>query len=335
MDHSLKSKFFSILEKEKQHFSKDLFHYLSYMFNSYGDLESKGLIDDKTLEFNLSLYLELIKNQLKEPLNFGNFHQREYTPIDFEALSKHLFEPFINKETSTVSGEKNLQEIERHIQNGENVILLANHQAEADPTILTLMVEQNHPCIPNNFLAVAGARVTTDPMTVPFTRGQNLICVYSKKYFNLYPEQKNQMQRHNSASMLALKQQLDVGGKCVYVAPSGGRDRFCENGKLSPAAFNPDSIELMRVIGKKTNTPTHYYPVALFTYDILPPPKKVKKEIGEERKMCHCSVHINFGEKVTLVEPTAEQRKHKDLFRKEQARSVHGRVVKLYEEITN
>ena len=37
---------------------------------------------------------------------------------------------------------------------------------------------------------------------------------------------------------------LAEGGKCIYVAPSGGRDRPNAQGEIQPNAFDPQSIEL-------------------------------------------------------------------------------------------
>ena len=37
---------------------------------------------------------------------------------------------------------------------------------------------------------VAGERVITDPLAIPFSMGSNLLCIYSKRYIDHPPEKK-------------------------------------------------------------------------------------------------------------------------------------------------
>lgn len=41
---------------------------------------------------------------------------------------------------------------------------------------------------------------------------------------------------------------------------------------------------MFRLMAKQSGHPTHFYPMALATYKILPPPDTVEKELGEERR---------------------------------------------------
>ncbi|GJV29967.1 glycerol-3-phosphate acyltransferase [Tanacetum coccineum] len=70
----------------------------------------------------------------------------------------------------------------------ENVILISNHQTEADPATIALLLETTSPYISENAIYVAGERVLTDPLCKPFSMGRNLLCVYSKKHTNDVPE---------------------------------------------------------------------------------------------------------------------------------------------------
>jgi glycerol-3-phosphate O-acyltransferase len=91
---------------------------------------------------------------------------------------------------------------------------------------------------------VAGHRVTTDPLAVPFSRGRNLLSIYSKKYVDADPEKKQERLLHNQRTIKRMGQLLSEGGYCIYVAPSGGRDRKDQKtGKVEAAAFDPQSIE--------------------------------------------------------------------------------------------
>jgi glycerol-3-phosphate O-acyltransferase len=44
---------------------------------------------------------------------------------------------------------------------------------------------------------VAGHRVTTDPVAIPFSIGCNLLCIFSKKYIEVPPELKASKQQRN------------------------------------------------------------------------------------------------------------------------------------------
>ena len=76
---------------------------------------------------------------------------------------------------------------------------------------------------------------------------------------------------------------LQEGGKIIYVAPSGGRDRKNAKGEIEIAAFDPSSIEMLYLMARKAERPTHFVPLTLSTYHLFPPPATIQKEIGEER----------------------------------------------------
>ena len=70
---------------------------------------------------------------------------------------------------------------------GENVVLLANHQTEADPGVFAHMLAAAHPSMATDVIYVAGDRVVTDPLCKPFSMGRNLFCVHSKKRLDDVP----------------------------------------------------------------------------------------------------------------------------------------------------
>ena len=90
------------------------------------------------------------------------------------------------------------------------------------------------------------------------------------------------------------------GGKAIYVAPSGGRDRPNAAGKIALSPFHPQSVEMFRLIAKQSKCPTHFYPLALKTYDILPPPDTVISDLGELRKPNRQGIHFAFGEELDM-----------------------------------
>ncbi len=334
MENCLKSEIRRILEYEKENVTEQVYFHLVALFDGFADVTFEKNLPVDGIKKLLHKYLSLIKQELANPYPFGIYHQQETSPIDFYSFSIDFFSPFIDKNECNILGKDHIGEILEILEKGENVILLANHQTEADPTLLGVLLDDEYPGLIRKMTAIAGARVTSDPVVTPMTRGQNIICVYSKRYFDHHPEKMKEMQQHNSSAMIQLRHLLSEGGKLIYIAPSGGRDRKNDEGILFPAHFNPDSIELMRIVGEKAERKTHFFPLAMHTYRVLPPPEKVKKEIGEERKLCHSPIHIAFGKEIHMNPPSPEEKKDKELFRVKQASAIYSEVVALYNTIT-
>ena len=51
-----------------------------------------------------------------------------------------------------------LEKIEQQLKNGDNVVLMANHQTEADPAVWALLVEAKFPEMARNLIYIAGMR---------------------------------------------------------------------------------------------------------------------------------------------------------------------------------
>ncbi|MBM3191557.1 MAG: glycerol-3-phosphate acyltransferase, partial [Chlamydiae bacterium] len=166
-------------------------------------------------------YLDLIKKQIETPYAFEPYHKRLTTPYDYHLFGIEFFRPLIDEELSSLQGQDSLQELAHHVTEGGNVILFANHQIEADPQVLHLSLEKSHPELMSHLVFVAGERVITDPLAVPFSLGCNLLCIYSKRYIDYPPEKKTLKQHHNQRTMKLMHALLDEGGHCIYVAPSG------------------------------------------------------------------------------------------------------------------
>ena len=85
---------------------------------------------------------------------------------------------------------------------------------------------------------------------------------------------------------------LSEGGKCIYVAPAGGRDRKGADGALTIAPFDEGSIEMFYLMARKAKKPTHFIPLTLATYDLLPPPETIQRELGELRLAHRTPIHM-------------------------------------------
>lgn len=244
--------------------------------------------------------LDLIKQQCLEPFTFQPFHQHLRKPFDYYQFGIDLVKPLVDMPNSTIQGLDHLKEIVSSLKKGENAIFLANHQVEADPQIISILLENTYPKFAEEMIFVAGERVITDPLAVPFSMGRNLLCIFSKRYIDHPPEQKMKKQLHNKRTMELMSELLSEGGKAIYVAPSGGRDRPNTDGVVAISPFDPQSIEMLYLMAQRAGHPTHFYPLALKSYELLPPPETIQVELGEARIAKRAGIHLAFGPRIDM-----------------------------------
>jgi len=116
------------------------------------------------------------------------------------------------------------------------------------------------------------------------------------------PELKSQKTRHNRGVMKKMQALFKEGGKIIWVAPSGGRDRADADGVFQVSAFDPKSIEMFRLMADKAKRPTHFYPLSMFTYPVCPPPMAVGGAVGEQRTVKFHPAGLHFGDSIDLDE---------------------------------
>jgi len=224
--------------------------------------------------------------------------------IDFYAFGCDFFRPCMNLSQTKILGRDRLDTIfQKQLAAGENVILFANHQSEADPQVVSVCLEQvGYGKEAEDIVYVAGHKVTTDPLAIPFSMGRNLICIHSKKHIDADPATKPLKQKQNLLAMNSLLDKLKAGGCMIWVAPSGGRDRRnVATGEVPLAPFDAKTIDIFRLFGNKSRVPTHYYTLAMVSYDLCPPPDFVEAGVGEERNVRYEPVGIAVGEELASV----------------------------------
>ena len=298
---------------------------------SYEEVIKRKGLDFLQYKELLLTYGEFIFGQIVKPYTFTPFHKAIHSPINYYKFGIDFFTPIINFSRSTLSGRENLEKISSLVQQGENVILYANHQIEADPQILSIFLQKDFKELAEEMIFVAGERVVTDPLAVPFSLGCNLFCVYSKKYFDAHSHRKIEMLEHNKRTMLHIAHHLNNGGKCIYIAPSGGRDRPDPNdpSDIIVAPFDQQSIELLYLLGKKAKKKTHFFPLALKTHDLLPPPRELRTALGEQRLIKETGVHLYFGPEITMED--FPQSATKEEIKEARTRFIWSLVRTLYE----
>lgn len=276
--------------------------------------------------------LEKIVDQINSPFEFQPYHQKIRKPFDYYSFGINIMKPLV-KSGSKALGSDVLKKIKEQLEKKENVILFANHQTESDPQAISILLESFAKDIASQIIYVAGERVITDPLAVPFSKGCDLLCIYSKKYIDNPPELKADKQFHNKRTMDIMSQLLKEGGKIIYVAPSGGRDRPSEKGEVEVAPFDSQSIEMFYLMAKKSKAITHFYPLSLLTYNILPPPDNIQVELGEKRSTQKAKIFAFFGDELDMENYPGSHETDKELKRKNRADYIYFLVKQNYDKL--
>ena len=304
---------------------------LGHFISQYAEaIQGAPDIDSKKQQQVVLEFIDAVEKQCTSPYEFAPFHAQIRAPYDHLAFGCAFIEPLIDLERSKILGHDQLQKIESYLKKGESVVFFSNHQIEADPHIIFSLLK-NHP-FASEIIFVAGERVVLDPLAVPLSLGCNLLCIFSKKHINHPPEKKGEKQEHNRKTMQVMRERLDGGGACIWVAPSGGRDRREPSGKLAPAPFDAQSIEMFHLIAKKSKQPVHFFPLSISAYDILPPPEGVQVALGEKRHAERAATGLFIGEELEL-EAFADSKLPKQKQRLLKAERVYQIVKRNYDEL--
>lgn len=272
------------------------------LYKSYGGAVISSGVEEAEAKATkmISTVVDRVLLQFEEPYTFPSFHKRMLEPFDYYEFGQQYTRNLVNFEESYVGHLERWAEVAKYLQAGDNVVLVANHQTEADPAVFALLIEEMYPNLATEVIYVAGDRVVGDPMCKPFSMGRNLLCVHSKKHINDVPELTEAKVKQNRRTVLEMAKMLNKGGMLIWVAPSGGRDRPNSDDVFFPAPWDPSAIELMRKLGTSAKPGFHMYPMAMVSHDIMPPPKVVEKQIGEQRVCKFSGVAISLAEELDL-----------------------------------
>ncbi|MFZ4772801.1 MAG: 1-acyl-sn-glycerol-3-phosphate acyltransferase [Chlamydiia bacterium] len=275
-------------ETLKNHFSE--------FFECYLHLALERKISMPEALSTMEQLFEEIQNQITAPFCFPSVHSPSEADSFFYDLGLRIAEPLIHT-NPTIQNPHILKEVEATLARGENVIFAANHQTELEPQILSLVCDPIAKDLFRNTFFVAGERVTTDPMAAPLSRGRHLFCIYAKRYIAEDKQVEIDRRMHNLKTIKQMKELLNQGGACIYVALGGGRDRPDAENKIQLTPFDPSSVGLFTLLSHTAKKPTHIYPLVVSTFNVLPPPVAVQKELGERRWTQGGDVKVAFGEK--------------------------------------
>lgn len=307
---------------------------IEQFYLSYLDARSKAECPEMDTDHLFDQFLRLLEEECADPYQFEPYHRmvREGKD-DYHKFGRDVFMGIVTPEGCQRIGFEHLAKVEEQLANKENVVFLANHQTEGDPQVVSLLLDEGHHELGRDMIFVAGERVLIDPMAIPFSKGCNLLCVYSKKYIDTPPEKRAEKVGHNQRTMKALGELLSEGGHAIYVAPSGGRDRLNEEGYPVVAPFDAPAIEMFRLISRMSKRPCHFYPMALGTYNILPPPHDTIEEGWEPRYTKGGPVHIAFGPEIDMNSYPGSEEKDKQKRRQALADHCWNLVNDLYQQL--
>lgn len=315
---------------EKGLIDTKLHHVIRDFYDNYQDT-CAHLPNPKKQEEVFELLFKLIIKQIEHPHSFSIFHRSIRSPFDYYQFGLDFIRPFVDFDQSKIFGLEALQSIQKQLKKKENVILLANHQTEPDPQAISLLLEKIDPTLATDMVFVAGHRVISDPMAIPLSLGRNLLCIYSKKHICHPPEKKAEKMLHNQRTLKQMLDLLNEGGYCIYVAPSGGRDRPDSNGEFQVAPFDIQSVELFSLLGQQAERPTHFYPLALKTFELMPPPSVVEKELGEKRMIHFTPIYLSFGDEIDMNNFPGSENLDKKAKRGKRAEYIWQKVCERYQ----
>ncbi|XP_066387430.1 glycerol-3-phosphate acyltransferase, chloroplastic-like [Miscanthus floridulus] len=279
---------------------------------------------------NMTALFDRVLLDVQNPFTFPPYHKAVREPFDYYMFGQNYIRPLVDFRKSYVGNISVFHDMEEKLHRGHNVVLMSNHQSEADPAIISLLLEKTNPWISENIVYVAGDRVVTDPLCKPFSMGRNLICVYSKKHMNDFPELIEMKRRSNTRSLKEMALLLRGGSQLIWIAPSGGRDRpNPSTGEWYPAPFDSSAVDNMRRLLEHAGVPGHIYPLSLLCYEVMPPPQQVEKEIGEQRVISFHGVGLSVTEEIKYGDITAHT-KNADEGRELFTNTLYNSVVNQY-----
>ncbi|KAJ4728583.1 Glycerol-3-phosphate acyltransferase, chloroplastic [Melia azedarach] len=261
---------------------------------------------DEIVLSNMAVAFDRVLLDMEDPFQFSPYHKSMREPFDYYMFGQNYIRPLIDFRNSYIGNVSLFCEMEEKLKQGHNIVLISNHQTEADPAVIALLLESTNSHIAESLTYIAGDRVLTDPLCKPFSMGRNLICVYSKKHMLDVPELIDMKKKANTRSLKEMALLLRGGSQVVWIAPSGGRDRPDPvTEEWYPAPFDSSSVDNMRRLAEHSGTPGHIYPLALLCYGIMPPPPRVEKEIGERRVVTFCGVGLSVAPAIDFSDITA------------------------------
>ncbi|KAK9928048.1 hypothetical protein M0R45_025202 [Rubus argutus] len=321
------------LETEAGRLPSNLASGMEELYQNYKNaiLQSGNPKADEVVLSNMTAALDRIFLDIEDPFVFSPYHKALREPFDYYMFGQNYIRPLVDFRNSYVGNISVFYDMEEKLRQGHNIILISNHQTEADPAVIALLLETTNPHLAEKMTYIAGDRVVTDPLCKPFSIGRNLICVYSKKHMNDVPELAEMKRKANTRSLKEMALLLRGGSQIIWIAPSGGRDRPDPvTGEWYPAPFDASALDNLRRLAEHSAAPGHIYPLALLCHNIMPPPRQVEKEIGEKRMISFHGTGLSVAPEMSFSDITASCDSPEEQAREAYTQSVYNIVTEQY-----
>ena len=299
----------------------------------YAESNQQANTSPEKFKSNVVTFLKFVQEALANPHKFSAFAKAIRDPFDYYTWGNEFLKPLIIDNQSKAFGLDNANKIKELIAKGDNVVILSNHQTEADPQVLSILLEKEGlSALAEKMIFIAGHKVTSDPVAIPFSMGRNLICIHSKKHIKNPPEDIPRKQAQNLESMNAMSSLFTQGGNVFWVAPSGGRDRPDESGQFVVSPYDVKALDMFKLLSMQTGKPLHFFPMAMYTHQLVPPPKDVSSELGETRSAKRGAVSVNFLDETNGLGGLKDKEFCSDIENK--VIVAYSNLVKFHNEIT-
>ena len=158
--------FFAALQKgvDSGKLPKELYPAFQDFYNNY----KQTVLDSDAPDANPELVARVMGsiadrtfNQFLDPYTFPSYHTRLLEPYDYYKFGQTYVRTLINFNKSVVGHLDRLQKVQEQLDAGDNVVLLANHQTEADPGVWALLLEKVLPRLATEIIYVAGTTSCT------------------------------------------------------------------------------------------------------------------------------------------------------------------------------
>nr|QKY14954.1 glycerol-3-phosphate acyltransferase (GPAT) [Polytomella parva] len=324
--------------KQKGHINDKLHNIWTDFYFNYKNAILSANLPTHTEELAVIIQSTIADNvlmQFKKPYTFPSYHSRILKPYNYFQFGQRYVASLLDFERSYLGAYDRWEKIQDLLLNGHNVVLLANHQTEADPGVFDHLIEPVFPDMSNRVTFVAGDRVVTDALCKPFSMGRNLFCVHSKKHMGDDPALKAAKMDTNRRTLVALQKRLNKGGCLLWIAPSGGRDRPQPDGSCAPERFDPLAVELFRNLISRAKAPGHLFPLAMYSLPMMPPPNTVDKAVGERRITNFTPIGMSVGDEIDwkAIVAAAGKSATKDEQHEILAVTARNAVAELYVEL--
>ncbi|URD87242.1 glycerol-3-phosphate acyltransferase [Musa troglodytarum] len=275
--------------------SSDIATRLEEVFYNYRNavMQSRDSSASEIIPSNMAVAFDRILLDVENPFNFSPYHKAVREPFDYYMFGQNYFRPLVDFRTSYIGNLFLFFDMEKKLKQGHNIVLFSNHQTEADPPLIALLLERTNPYLAEKLVFVAGDRVITDPLCKPFSMGRG-------------------------------------ESQIIWIASSGGRDRPDPlTGKWHPASFDESSVDNMRRLVDHSGVMGHMYPLALLCYGVMPPRPEVEKQIGERRKFSFHGVGLSVAPEINF-DDIASGCENPEEAKKAFSRALYGSIIEQY-----